>query len=99
MLVNVKISAQAACKLMRITPQTFCKMKHSYVNVVSNSKLMILASIVGCQLWELIYILERHRQLTADDVQHINNSVKRLNKTHNYLPFDSSSIQPLTKRM
>ena len=99
MLAKAKISAQAACKLMRITPQTFCKMKHCYINVVSNRKLMILASIVGVEHWELIYVLERHRRLTLDDKQNIDNKIKALNKRYNFQPFHNHSNQPLTKRV
>lgn len=84
---------------MRITPQTFIKLKHCYVNTVSNSKLMILGNILGVPLWELIFILERHRQINEDDKQHINKRVKALTKTLNYPPFVNPSNQPLTKRV
>ncbi len=86
MLSKSKISARATCKLMRISEQTFVKLKHCYVNTVSNSKLMVLASVLGVQLWELIYILERHRQLTSSDNEHMNKSIKRLNKAYNFPP-------------
>ncbi len=99
MLAKVKVSQGRACKLMRISEQTFIKMKSCYLNEVSNNKLMILAGILGCPIWELIYILERSRQLTLDDKQYISTKIKTIDIDHNFLPFQPYKDQQVTKRL